>query len=1644
MAQLVETRHIAASADVRHVACGDPGGRVEGDAGWRFLPSVAGGAFELPALDHGPRDRVLIWQLQTHTTSTLRLVEASAAGGQIGAAASIEIEGHAFAGAAFSATPAGDVAVYLLFSNKCAACLPLPRPAAAGGAAGRHSASGGGGGSGGGDGCGPGLLDGVSPGALQTLPLGPQLAGLGAPSSLAVVGGHLVIAGASDSLALVPLPSFGAGDALGVTAMATSTSLLQRLVGSLYQPTQRAGVVAALPAADAGGRPLLALLHDSGALRLWTPPPGAALVGAHELLPGAAARSLAPRAALAAGGAPRGELLVVAQLEAPDAPGAATLAACRLRLPDARAAAGGGGGGDEGGVLARFALQLPAVGARLLGAALRGAALHVLAGLPGGETRLLAFSAADGSYLGAGALLRDGPGSEWGAAQDLWAAALAAFPGSTSPEDSVAAQLLVPGQLCREALRDALAFWGAALGRDAVEVAGYDQLRVYLRATLLSVSARHPALSEAQCWHALLARYCEAWAQRHAPLTLAGAGGGAWLGVVRGGPALTLLRPAGALEGEAAGGGAEGAAAGRGGGHAAVRSCLEAVGTALGAPALRLMMRLAAAGVDLEGDLLPRMADLLLYGPPPAGAGAPARAGGAKRLAEWRVARQAALLHVQQALAGMADPVQSISDYADEVLLAPEAAAAEAPPAAAPGAPVQLPASLGAALCSAVLQAARARCLAAQRLLLLLALVERMGRAGEGPLSGAQQARARGELAPRLLASLRASAMALWLVKTPAVAPPGAGAAAAAAASALPHHLEALQLGSHVRGGGGGGGGGGGAVTPRTPGGLGAGGAFGGPQAAAAAPPPPRGQRHAPEQPLSAHLLRGFCEAAPAEAAGALAGRVAPAVAALLDYLEHGGTLSGGSGGGGGGGVDDGIEARALRAGWRLFCAREFAGAGSLAQLAGGPAPPDAGLAFLLGVSLACRLRGAGGGGGDPARRELLGAASGHLFRAAAGLAAPEAAPLRGVLQQLRRRQRGGGGGGGGGAGALDLAPPEAVGGGGGGGLPPEAVPRLRLEFFEAVMRLFEAEECLEGALEFARAALGAVDGAHAPDDPARRERQGLLWMAVFTYASRLGRYADAYAAAVANPAPQHRLECVRRLVHRLAEERRLGDLAGLPFAGAVTPEPSASDPAPRPVPLAQVAVDVLTRRALHSSVAGAPAPRGGPPRGSAHAALYDVLVAWGDARGAAAAMLGLAWRLRAEAAQSDGALAEVEDAYAAALNQLELLDPSDAWLDTAHPLLAGFAPGGGGEDGGGLLGGGDGGAGELEEEGGGDDQEGDGEGGEEAAAAAAAAARRLRRRRAGAPAAGAAGGVATLAALRREAALFSAAAALAGALPGLQVLRGAPGLAPDFVYDQVLGAGRLAEAQGLAHALWAGCDLEERLERLAAAAGARCARAQQGGGGGAEGGGGDEGAADAWWGGDGGGGDGGAGPGCLGSPAAGGWQGLRALLAGYDAAGRRRLAGRMRVSAVDAALAEAPGAALPAWLLAPFAPGSGGGGGMAGGPDDAAALLRAYLRHGRLEDAAGLALDHLAAWQAANPLARGKPAAAWLPLRSLELLDAWLADAGGEGGGGGAARLGKLRARLRGAVAEHLALGARDSRMAAAGGGGATGMALG
>lgn len=143
----------------------------------------------------------------------------------------------------------------------------------------------------------------------------------------------------------------------------------------------------------------------------------------------------------------------------------------------------------------------------------------------------------------------------------------------------------------------------------------------------------------------------------------------------------------------------------------------------------------------------------------------------------------------------------------------------------------------------------------------------------------------------------------------------------------------------------------------------------------------------------------------------------------------------------------------------------------------------------------------------------------------------------------------------------------------------------------------------------------------------------------------------------------------------------------------------------------------------------------------------------------------------------------------------------------------------------------------------------------------------------------------------------------------------------------------------------------------------------------------------------------------------------------------------------------------LPPWLLALLgsppeaaveaaaAAGDGSAlvrGSFAGGPADPAALLRLYLQHGRLEDAASLLVDYLEAWATNNPLERCKPGALWLPLAPMQQLLSALgaaaaaqAQAGGKraqaGGKRAADRLLVAQQRVERALEAHNALMASD-----------------
>lgn len=247
--------------------------------------------------------------------------------------------------------------------------------------------------------------------------------------------------------------------------------------------------------------------------------------------------------------------------------------------------------------------------------------------------------------------------------QDLWEASMALFSSEINAEQYTLSQLLVPGQLSRAALREALSYHGARLsqqqideatreelqvGRDATGAAAqccvsyscasatvslvcmhllhpslpsnnnsavqhhvhaqwkftsllylpaesnvWTSLQTYIRAAAESIAAKHPTYSPARCWHDLFVTYLQVWQQQHGLVSLIGLPNSSWLGCLRAGGMLTVLREASPPErlqqpGVLASHTAEGV----------VQSCLQGIRDVLGQPALLVMINLVMAGAN--------------------------------------------------------------------------------------------------------------------------------------------------------------------------------------------------------------------------------------------------------------------------------------------------------------------------------------------------------------------------------------------------------------------------------------------------------------------------------------------------------------------------------------------------------------------------------------------------------------------------------------------------------------------------------------------------------------------------------------------------------------------------------------------------------------------------------------------------------------------------------------------------------------------------------------------------------------------------------------------------------------------------------------------------------------------------------------
>jgi hypothetical protein len=192
-----------------------------------------------------------------------------------------------------------------------------------------------------------------------------------------------------------------------------------------------------------------------------------------------------------------------------------------------------------------------------------------------------------------------------------------------------------------------------------------------------------------------------------------------------------------------------------------------------------------------------------------------------------------------------------------------------------------------------------------------------------------------------------------------------------------------------------------------------------------------------------------------------------------------------------------GLAGRAVLLGYQLFVCREYDAMRRLVQLIGGGEPSEAGLQFILGLSIACGLKKQTISSSSSGSSVQLDSAVGHLFRAAAGLTGEEAAPLRLVLQLLRQRQGGSsstaapaGRSAAAAAADMEMDGDHAAAAGGDGAQRMQNEAQLKLQFCQAVVLLFEREGVTQGALAFARAALGAVDVAYGPEQQQEKVQQ--------------------------------------------------------------------------------------------------------------------------------------------------------------------------------------------------------------------------------------------------------------------------------------------------------------------------------------------------------------------------------------------------------------------------------------------------------------------------------------------------------------------------------------------------------------------------
>ncbi|XP_042063653.1 nuclear pore complex protein NUP160-like isoform X2 [Salvia splendens] len=217
----------------------------------------------------------------------------------------------------------------------------------------------------------------------------------------------------------------------------------------------------------------------------------------------------------------------------------------------------------------------------------------------------------------------------------------------------------------------------------------------------------------------------------------------------------------------------------------------------------------------------------------------------------------------------------------------------------------------------------------------------------------------------------------------------------------------------------------------------------------------------------------------------------------------------------------------------------------------------------------------------------------------------------------------------------------------------PPSTAAWKLHYYQWVMQLFEQYNLSEAACQFALAALEQVDESLGNEGSTSNGNlgesvttvKGRLWANVFKLTLDLNNYHDAYCAIISNPDEESKIICLRRFVIVLYERGAIKILCNgqLPLIGLV-----------------EKVERELAWKAARSDISAKPNP---------FKLLYAFEVHRHNWRRAASYIYRYSVRLRAEAAVKDHqlrsfTLQERLNGLAAAINALQLVHPSYAWID--------------------------------------------------------------------------------------------------------------------------------------------------------------------------------------------------------------------------------------------------------------------------------------------------------------------------------------------------------------------------------------------